>query len=605
MPGIFGVIGGRPETCGALERSFTRRWANTASERFDASIIGGHAHADTKALHHSDNGQVVAVDGEWSLYNDARQHLPHEPESLFRVNANTLVPQTNSVGNLALLEPAVGTLYLAVDATGTFPLYFSEYEGGFYFSSLLKPLAEAMSASRADLAVLEFLRQAYTVGGKTVFQGISRLLPGQSLSYSPGKRAKTAELSQAWNGSDVAVTASEAAEVAWSELERALRRSLPRENSALMMSGGWDSRTLLAGAAAAEREVTCYSHGDTESRELRIVERACRAAGVPLQLEPIDDRVLNLDLLQRGFDRVENVVFPHWHRAGSVLGDAGVSCVAAGVFGEILGGHYGPAMLASTPGKLLSITSLLLGLKSPAFGGTQLSAREFLRVKGLGRHWYLNPDFEASITEPLVRMNADIDGAINRLSERGITDPATVVEAFISEHRGTQYINAQLLSCRASTDLALPFAGGELFSFATRVPLTAKVHNSLNRRMLAKHASPLLRDPMAATLVSANAPILAQEASRLARKIYSRGRSSANSITRGRVPRLRLGWVDFEFLRKSEALHNIVDDLRCAVWDLQAIRSHVSSLEENVNPAKFHPFFDQLGKIYTVDLMCR
>jgi 7-cyano-7-deazaguanine synthase in queuosine biosynthesis len=87
-----------------------------------------------------------------------------------------------------------------------------------------------------------------------------------------------------------------------------------------MMSGGWDSRTLLAAALAANaNDLKCYTHGDEDSRELRNVRRLCEMSSVPLVSNVIDDSTISQELLLGTFPRVENAVFPHWHRAGTVL----------------------------------------------------------------------------------------------------------------------------------------------------------------------------------------------------------------------------------------------------------------------------------------------
>src|SRR5262249_10251889 len=132
---------------------------------------------------------------------------------------------------------------------------------------------------------------------------------------------------------------------------------------AVMMSGGWDSRTLFAamlGELGPER-LLAYTHGDLQSREVGLVADICRWAGVALRREPLGDVLYDLDALERGCGRTENVMFPHWHRAGTVLARAGVESVSAGVYGEVLGGHYGPAMVLGGRRKIAAVAAGLLG----------------------------------------------------------------------------------------------------------------------------------------------------------------------------------------------------------------------------------------------------
>lgn len=575
-----------------------RRWPDTLVEQHEDAIVGAHAFDAVKGAHRIGEITLVAVDGEWSLYREAA-------ELCCKLDGDVLDPDIDSAGNVAMIGATTGTVHLAADPSGTFPLYYKEHEGGLLFASLLRPLAAITHALPDDIAILEFLRQAYTVGGKTVYADIRRLLPGQSLTYHTGRTPTIHERSRAWTGSDPMLSGASGAEQTWERLQLALSRSVPAQDGALMMSGGWDSRTLLAGLEKRSNDLLCYSHGDIESRELTLVQRLCAAAGTRCWLEPIDDRVLDPDLLLPSFDLTENVVFPHWHRAGAVLAEKGTRTVSAGVFGEILGGHYGPAMLAGGMGKARSVGGMLLGLKGTNVGRAKSTAREFLRAIPFGRHWYLRRDYEEAIGSPRERMNAAIESALDRLEARGVRGDVPLVEAFISEHRGAQYINAQLLSCRSHTDIALPFAGRELFEFSTRVPLEAKIHNRLNREVLATRAPHLLKTPMAATLVPASWPLIAQEASRAARKIYEHTRMEAYRRTGGRIPRPHLGWVNFDFVRNTALLSDLADQLEVDIWDRESIRRNISLLADEADPRPFHPFFDQFAKIVSVDLLLR
>lgn len=604
MPGIFGAIGVSPVTAAGLSDAFLKHWPDGRVERHGSTVLGGHAFGGASAIHVVEPGRLVALDGEWALYREVPDRLRWDPDRFLDAVEDGLDADMMSAGNLVVMDRGREQVRIVVGPTATFPLYYAEHERGLIFSSLLRPLARIVSAGLDDLAILEFLRQAYIVGGKTVFKGIRRFLPGQALAYSVAGRVVPVERSRAWTGR-ADLDADTAAERAWSGLGTALERGLASGRPSLMMSGGWDSRTLLAAALDSDGRISCYTHGDPSGRELRIVRDICLATGVPLRVEPVDARILNPELLAVGFGRTENLVFPHWHRAGRILAESGVDCVTAGVFGEILGGHYGPATLEGAAGKIRSIGRTLLGFGARTAQGMGLSPRQFLRVSDLEPHWYLQRDYEESIERPRERMNAAIDAAIGRLEARGVEDDVATVEAFITEHRGTQYITAQILSCRAFTDVAVPFAGHELFTFSTQVPLEAKIHNTLNRRMLEQHAPSLLRYPMAATLVPASAPILVQEASRAARKAWERGATALHVQTGGLVSRPRFGWLNFDFLRDGNALHRLIDDLQAPLWDREEIHAQIDHLGTDAVSGSVHPFFDQFAKVYTIDKLLR
>jgi hypothetical protein len=123
--------------------------------------------------------------------------------------------------------------------------------------------------------------------------------------------------------------------------------------------------------------------------------------------------------------------------------------------------------------------------------------------------------------------------------------------------------------------------------------------------MLRRFAPRLLRYPLAATLVPAGAPLVVQEASRLARSVWE----TAHWKMHFRAPRVvdppRLGWVNFEFLRSGRALHALIDDLRADLWDRDALLRVAAQVQDRSWNQSVHPVYDQLSKVYTTDLLLR
>jgi hypothetical protein len=205
----------------------------------------------------------------------------------------------------------------------------------------------------------------------------------------------------------------------------------------------------------------------------------------------------------------------------------------------------------------------------------------------------VKPDIWGNIDELQKSMNGDIENSLKRFIDRGVQTSDQLVEAFITEHRGSQYINAQMLSCRAYLDVSIPFADKDFFTQASRIPITAKLHNALNRRVLRQNDPEILRFPTAAAPVPASMPILIQELSRLLRHLVEK---------RVRLP--PVGWWDWEFLRSGATLNAIVDDLELDLWNKNAIRQRVAALQGDKSES-IGQLMQRLLIIYTVDLMLR
>lgn len=614
MPGLFGTVGCPRPDFETLGEHFRDAWddSNCESWFMEGCGLGGHALGNGRAVHDLP-GLCVAVDGAAGVYETARRWRENDGEPIFTLTGGILALHPRFVGNVAALEAESGTLHLASGWAGAFPLFYTSWKGGLVFASLVRPLARLTRADIDVLGLLQFLRQGYVFGNRTPFRDIYRLRPGEVTRFERTERPLARwDRSRLWVGEPVPLE-DRTIHRCLQHLTRALGSTLDVTEPALMMSGGWDSRTLLAAFGASEygrsgTRIRGYSHGDLESRELSLVRSLCREAGVPLHLEPIDERVLDPESLRRDFARTGTANFSHWHRSGHVLRQLRADCAVAGVFGEILGGHYGRTMAARGLGKGLALAREWLGGQDGRAAGDPVEATwKSLRLESVAanEHWYLDTDFEQSIAHKRDRINAELRTALVRLNERGITRPERLLEACISEHRGSQYIAAQTVSVRTAVNACLPFADRELLHLASRIPARDKVHNTVNRAMLRRLDSPLLDQPMAATLVPAAAPIPLQEASRAIRKIWESLGWKGSFLTGRRIPPPRLSWVNFEFLRDGEALHALLDDLHGDLWDRTALRNQVEALTSGDYRGSLHPLFDQLSKVVTADRLLR
>jgi hypothetical protein len=612
MPGIFGGVGCSPALCEALRRECSSPWTDGEGVHLAGGLLGGHAFGTNRAVYAMTPDLHFAVDGEASLYRNAETFIQQGNPTLFQMSAGKAELTRACQGNVAVVDTASRTWSLAAEWTGTFPLYYTDRSDAFVFSSRLRPLARVVGAAYDPMGITEFLLKRYILAGRTHYRGIRRLLPGQVVTYEPDhQRLRVCEMSSLWVGaeSDGLDGTRFASEAVWDALQKAVWECLePEGKHALMMSAGWDSRLLLL--AMLERlgphALLAYSHGDLHSRELRITEAVCRALRIEWRREPLDDALFDLDLLQRGFDRMETVIFPEWHRAGLLLADEGVRCISAGVYGEVLGGHYGPPMLLRGGKKIAAVAAALLGRASSlACRSTDAmqNVYDFLRYRELSKPWSLSRTFWEGLSSPAEAMNADIATALQRLERRGITTAEQLVEAFIAEHRGTQTINAQILSCRATVDIAMPFCHRDLLLLAGRLPFATKVHNSLSRKILQLHGPDVLRFPTSATLVPAGMPISLQEASRACRRLLDKGLWKLYFVTRGRIGPPHRSWWNFEFLRNGEALCSLVDDLKSDIWDKEALRRSIATAARFGRHRPIYP--DGFLTVYTTDLMLR
>ena len=90
---------------------------------------------------------------------------------------------------IALHDPAAGRLILARDPFGIKPLYYAETASAFAFASEPGALIEAglVTPQLVRSARNELVQMQFTTGRETIFAGICRVLPGETVVVRQGR----------------------------------------------------------------------------------------------------------------------------------------------------------------------------------------------------------------------------------------------------------------------------------------------------------------------------------------------------------------------------------------------------------------------------------
>lgn len=611
MAGIFGAVGLDRERRARLTEQHRQRWPGCEVVTTERVLLGGRSPGGARAVRRTERN-CVAVDGELAAYRrpsetETSTGLPFDAEVL----DDRGVPRL--AASVAVWNGTAGTMRLAANWSGAFPLHWRHQGGAFVFSSLSGVLASVFDVEVDPVGLVSFVKDAHYVGSRTCFREFRRVQAGQVVRFDSGSgEVSVEETSRAWVGPAATVDDEETVEAMWSGLLSAVDRGLEGELApGLMLSGGWDSRTLMAAAQKCResKDFVGLSHGATGSRELRIVERLCGEARWRCLLRPVGPEEFAPDYLRSTHQHCGTAQFPYWRASATTLSGLGAGCVAAGVFGEVLGGHYGPGMSLSGWSKIRWVLSHLVPMPGgdasagrPRHGVTAL--RDLL-LRGLDAvERFFRPGFWNEHDLPAA-VTGDVEAELGRLERRGVEDVGRLTEAYLCEHRGGQYINAQLRSARVELPIAVPFAHRELLGPASRIPFERKVHNRLNQHVLRRKASSLLDHPLAAVLVPASAPLLVQEASRAIRKAWEEGQWWLHDRTGGRTGPPALSWIDFGFMEQGNHLTRIADDFRWDGWDSETVGGLARAVESGSWRGSLHEPVFQLLKLYTLDLHLR
>src|SRR4051812_47479293 len=92
---------------------------------------------------------------------------------------------------IALHDSRDHAVYLARDPFGIKPLYYAEYSGGIVFASELQALLRTnlLSPKIRPEAATELVQLQFTTGRQTIFEGIHRVAPGETLVLRGGRIA--------------------------------------------------------------------------------------------------------------------------------------------------------------------------------------------------------------------------------------------------------------------------------------------------------------------------------------------------------------------------------------------------------------------------------
>jgi asparagine synthetase B (glutamine-hydrolysing) len=493
------------------------------------------------------------------------------------------------------------TVSIQTDLLATFPIYYYLFGSVLIISSTLSAIQRLTNPKIDHIGILQFLHHGYFVGSRTCLVGVQRTCAGQKLSINLDTgRINVRETSTLWSEDERPVTSDTIDEL----IALIGEHTVGSGQTMLMASGGWDSRTLLAAASACGQGniKQLYFHGAIDSREAKITASLAANARIPINLEPLSLSSLTSEDKDDTVSHDDNMIFPYWRFAGHRAARLGCGTVAAGIYGEILGGHYGPLMSINGPRRHLNV---LLYTSNPHFA-RRIPIPHALNPSQLFHYhaqkpWYLGNDAHTEWqTDYNHGTREDVEASIRMYRDRGIRKISAIHEAFITEHRGAQYIAAQLRACcRDTVQVAFPFAQTRVMNIATRIPYAEKLHNTLSRRIVERCAPELLTIPHAAALVPARHPIFIQELSRTFRKINEEMQRYLHDVTHGLVSAPNLSWVNFSPAMRDDTLARTLNQLKGSFWDKKSM-ARVLSCTSGGNA---HPIFDMAGRIRTIDRM--
>jgi asparagine synthase (glutamine-hydrolysing) len=281
------------------------------------------------------------------------------PLHLYRRHGLDFTAHLRGMYAIALHDPGAGSLVLARDPFGIKPLYYAEMPGAFAFASEPGALIEAgIVAPQLVRSVRnELVQMQFTTGRETIFAGINRVLPGETVVIRQGRIVERRRRDALPDGGPLPLCEEEAL----SRLDTALTESVCLHQRSdvpfgMFLSGGIDSTAVLATMARlAERPVQAFTIGFAASdvADERPAARAAAAAVGAQHVEIVFDEIDFWTLLPEIVSAVDDpaadyAILPTWALARGAR-EAGLKVILSGEGGDELFGGYGRYRSAMRP----------------------------------------------------------------------------------------------------------------------------------------------------------------------------------------------------------------------------------------------------------------
>ncbi len=379
MCGIAGLIlepgapAPSPETLAGLTRALAHRGPDGTGQ----ATVGRVALVSTRlAVIDLEGGDqplfagaaALVANGEIYNYRELRAAMPETkfaslsdcepPLHLYLRDGPGYAAALRGMYAVAVHDRAARRVVLSRDPFGIKPLYLAEFRGGLAFASEPQALLESGLVERKlrPAARDELLQTQFVTGAETIFEGIRRVLPGETLSLSEGRVVERRREAALPEGGPEEIDE----EAALARLDRAILESVDLHLRsdvpyALFLSGGIDSSAVLAAMRrCSNQEVVAFTAGFDApgvADEREAAARVAAAAGARFEAIEITEAMVwrHLPEIVAAMDdpAADYAIIPSWFLARRARENAKV--VLSGEGGDEMFAGYGRYRTAVRP----------------------------------------------------------------------------------------------------------------------------------------------------------------------------------------------------------------------------------------------------------------
>jgi asparagine synthase (glutamine-hydrolysing) len=412
----------------------------------------------------------------------------------------------SGIFQIAIFDGRQGKLLLISDQFGLQPLYYTVPSGGgFAFAGEVRALLQVPGVSRQpnERSIADFLHYGQVLGQKTLFADIHLLAPGTVLTHhlDTGKTRAEPYFSLRSIFSEKGAhdrNADPAAAV--DQLEQAIQlRSGGKDQLGLSLSGGLDSRGILAGLGAGAKGLQTYTLGLPGCADEGLAHRMARCAGTRHEFVPLEaDYLQGFESMAEGMIRLSDG-FYHPHESTEMLA---LKYFERAPFRILLRGHGGEIAKASLAYPVMA---------RPEIDGFRAGKQVFDYILGITNlvRRDIEPDrlfhplfFEAAAQAPEDSLAASIGDVTD------VLEPADVcIYYYINEHIRRQVV-ASLEIFRTRIAIRLPYVDECFIANLLKLPVHKRYTGEIHHLLVRKCMPALLKIPNSNTGAPMDAGLL-------------------------------------------------------------------------------------------------
>lgn len=551
MCGIAGYSGEfEPSLLPQMAQVMAYRGPDDSGEWFDASLRVGLCHRRLSIIDLSPLGRqpmwdatnrlAIVFNGEIYNYRELRRELLDEGHAfvsqtdtevllnLYLRDGEAMLSRLNGMFAFAIWDRARSSLFIARDALGVKPLYYTQTDKGFLFASVLQPLLceSGVSLELNSKALLDSLTLLYVPSPSTMLSKVSKLEPGHALLVRAGRIERKWQWYELpietpkFQGSEV-----EASALIRDKLETATHRQMVSDVPVgAFLSGGLDSSALVVYARhlAKDRQLDCFTIAFRDrawskegmENDLPYARIVAKHLGVRLHVVETGPEIVKglTDMIYYLGEPQADLSALHVQSISRQAREMGIKVLLSGTGGDDLFSGYSRhsalimeqywSFLPTGVRSMLARVARSLNVNSPykrrvakafRFADRSLNTRiatYFEWIDPLSRNYLLSSPLRAQLINHVNRVPLleNLEGLPTGLSP---LDRMLFLEQkyFLTDHN-LSYTDK--LSMAESVEVRVPFLDPDLLAFAWSIPDDMKQRHGENKWILKKAMEPML-----------------------------------------------------------------------------------------------------------------